>query len=89
MGLEQNPTPDTAAPAPAPEASVAQKTGKLDWLKSLFGKNKSTMQKQDGPIPGVTPATDNELNASGPRVSLPAEQADINRTELNSAQKVA
>ncbi len=65
-----NPEKNPVSPSELPQAAIespAQKPGKLDWLKSLFGKNKSTTPKQDGPIPGVTPATAEELNSSGPR----------------------
>lgn len=79
--------------APAPEASSALKvessqSGKWGWLK-FWGK-RSAPAKQEGPIPGVTPASPDQLfGQSGPKITLPSEQVDISTKEVESVQKVA
>lgn len=58
--------------------------GKWDWLK--FWK-KSSNQKVDAPIHGITPASPQELQ--NPVVTLPGEQDDKNARTIQSAKSVA
>jgi hypothetical protein len=78
---------ETSLPTQKTEVSVADKSAsRWDFLKKIPLFNGGP-KKVDGPIPDVTPATQEQL--SNPKVSLPAEQADINQQTLESAKKVA
>lgn len=83
MGLP----PEATAP-PNVETPAKTSGGWLDNLKAKLGFARNRAAVTNGPIPGVTPATPEEL-AGGPKVSLPAEQADQDQQVVQSAQRVA
>ncbi len=83
---EGSTAPEQVLPPQSAEVQKQLNTGRWDFLKkfNLFKKSES---KVDGPIPGVIPASPEQL--ANPKVSLPEEQADINKQEINSADKAA